>query len=273
MHDPQTVAFEINIPLPWKRPAFLKSERGKKEWAKYHLVTIWHKDPETDGTDDSCGWFMRARHGDKAVLEKIVKRFESDWDRVFKPDRLEHDPEDGAFREVIYHCGYFKPNGNPHFSVHGIVLNLFFDAAIEVFKSDGLSNWKRAKKFLNKNLLDILLFAENPSDNLFDGITRKFEIGCREPYDKRRRDERIRSMAGCIYAWILRAEQPWYRHARWHVHHWRIQVIPLQRLWHWITQRCCKCGKGFRYSECRIGSYSGNAVWHERCEEHPPVKS
>lgn len=36
MHDPKTVAHEIRI----------------KNW---HLVTIWHVDPETDGTDDSCG--------------------------------------------------------------------------------------------------------------------------------------------------------------------------------------------------------------------------
>lgn len=37
MYDPKTVAHEVKF-------------FGKQ------LVTIWHVDPETDGTDDSCGW-------------------------------------------------------------------------------------------------------------------------------------------------------------------------------------------------------------------------
>jgi len=37
MHDPMTVAHEIRI-------------------FGHHLITIWHVDPETDGTDDSCRW-------------------------------------------------------------------------------------------------------------------------------------------------------------------------------------------------------------------------
>lgn len=37
MYDPKTVAHEIKL------------------FGKY-FITIWHVDPETDGTDDSCGW-------------------------------------------------------------------------------------------------------------------------------------------------------------------------------------------------------------------------
>lgn len=37
MHDPKSVAHEIEI------------------FGKY-FITIWHVDPETDGSDDSCGW-------------------------------------------------------------------------------------------------------------------------------------------------------------------------------------------------------------------------
>lgn len=265
MHDPLTVAFDIRIPLPWKEKSLLKSEG--MVWSKYHLATIWHKDPETDGTDDSCGWFKRARHGDKEVLEKIVKRFEFDWDRVFQPSKDDHDPEDGEFISKVYYCGLFKPSGDPHFSVSAIALNLFLLAAMEHFKSDGRTNWKRAKKFVRKHLLDILLFSENPTDSLFDGITRKFEKGCGEEYGTRAREERIRSMASCIYAWILRAEQPWYRHARWHIHHWRIQIHPIMDVWRWLTRRCCKCGKGFKFRESPIGDWHGTRIWHDRCDE------
>lgn len=48
MFDPDSVAFEIG-------------KHGR-------ICTIWHCDPCTDGTDSSCGIFMRARHGDPEVL-------------------------------------------------------------------------------------------------------------------------------------------------------------------------------------------------------------
>lgn len=265
MHDPATVAFDINIPLPWKTDGILKSDG--RVWDKYHLATIWHVDPEKDGTDDSCGWFMRARHGNKEVLEKIAKRFEYDWDKVYVPSRDDHDPDDGEYRGEVYHRGFFKPNGDPHFSVHGIVLNLFFIACIEHFQSDGRTNWKRAKRFLRKNLLEILLFAENPTDSLFDGITRKFEKNCGEEYGTRAREERIRNMASCIYAWILRAEQPWYRHPRWHIHHWRIQIHFWQMFKRCWIDRCSICGKGFKYKESVYGDWNGARIWHDRCSD------
>lgn len=47
MHDPMTVAFEIKLPF--------RSEKNKYK----SLITIWHVDPEKDGSDDSCGWFIR----------------------------------------------------------------------------------------------------------------------------------------------------------------------------------------------------------------------
>lgn len=232
MHDPMTVAFDI--------PSY--EFRRRFSWLP-HLATIWHVDPERDGTDDSCGWFMRSRHGDPKVLEQIVKRYECEWDRVFESGR------------AVYHCGLFRPDGQPQFSVPGVVLNLFFIAAIEHFDSNGHTNWRKAKKFMNKHLLDILLFAENPTDSLFDGITRKFEIGCEEDYTDRRRTERIRSMASCVYAWILRAERPWYKHPKWHFWHWHVQVHHLQLLRRWLLSRCCVCGKGFKWGESPVGNW------------------
>jgi hypothetical protein len=204
MHDPMTVAFEIKSPFKRKSKFFPEGYRNT-------LVTIWHVDPEKDGTDDSCGWFMRARHGDARVLEKIAKRFETDWDRTWTYDPSEDcEAEDKTKR--TYACGFFNPNGMPRLSVQGIVLNLFFLAAIEVF-----STRKKAYAFCQKNLFEIMLFAENPFDSLHDGLTLKYG-------NDTRREDRIASMASTIYGWILRATQPWYRHPRWHFWHWKIQV-------------------------------------------------
>lgn len=54
MHDPMTVAFEIR--QPWGGKTY-----PMKDGSTWHyrpaLITIWHVDPERDGSDDSCGWF------------------------------------------------------------------------------------------------------------------------------------------------------------------------------------------------------------------------
>lgn len=229
MHDPMTVAFEIG-----------------------RFATIWHVDPETDGSDDSCGWFMRSRHGDKKTLDCIARRFEHDFDRVFRS-------EGGT----AYLCGLFAPNGEPHFSVPGVALNLFFMAACEHFSSDGHSNWKKARRWMQRNLFDILHFAENPTDSLYDSLTRKFEIGCGEAYTPKSREDRIRQLASVIYGWILRADRPWYRHPRWHFWHWKVQIHPLLSLKRWLFSRCCKCGKGFRWSEsvCSNSWHGTGPLW------------
>lgn len=261
MHDPCTQAFVIRIPLPWKRDGLLKS--SPREWATYPLATIWHKDPERGpGGDDSCGWFMRAHHGNQEVLAKIIKRFDEDWDRVYTTKKEDHGPDDGRLVPRTYYCGYFHPQdsgaGMPNMSVSAIVLNLFFLAANEHFNSNGLTNWRKTRRWMQKNLFDILLFAENPTDSLRDSIVRKWGTDTS-------REERISSMAATIYGWILRETRPWYRHPRWHVHHWRLQVPFLKELWRSLFRRCDKCGGRFKWNESVCGDWSGNAIRHMDC--------
>lgn len=215
MHDPSTQAFKIKY--PWFR-------RSKWFPEGYHdpFITIWHEDPETDGTDDSCGWFMRTRHGDKAMLEKIRKNFESEWDSEYG--------------------GWFNKDGTPRLSVSAIAINMFSTAIHAMTKYD----WDARKKFMRNHLYDILIFAENNVDSMHDGIVQK--------YGPEKRDERISQHAGMIYSWILRAQRPWYRHPRWHIWHWKLQVHPLQSFKRWAFTRCSKCHKGFKWGESCVGN-------------------
>lgn len=210
---------------------------------------LWHKDPEKDGTDDSCGWFMRPRHGDKATLERIVKRMEYDWDRIYTSDSGK-----------IYHSGFFTPQGFPALSTHAIALNLFWFAALEHFGLNPVRSWKKSKKFMRKHLLDILLFAENPFDSLHDAITLKFGNDVK-------REERIRSMAGVVYAWILRAERPWWKHPRFHFWHWRITVHAWLHFKRRFFTRCCVCHKTFKWGESPISGWDGDSIWHQHCDK------
>jgi hypothetical protein len=68
MHDPMTVAFEF-------RPLGL---------------TIWHKDPERRGDDDSCDWFGRQS---RKLNEREQAVVEAMWDLETLLDNAPHFPD------------------------------------------------------------------------------------------------------------------------------------------------------------------------------------
>lgn len=161
-------------------------------------VTLWHKDPEKHGDDDSCGWFLRSYHGNKATMDKVVKEFEFN----FK------------------HNYWFHEDGTPVFSTIGIVLCMYRAAAWIVFNH---KHWNRYNRFINKHLANIMHFAENPTDSLHTAITSEMYYRTVE-HDRsivESREDRIRHLASVVYGDIIRKLRPWYRHPRWHIHHWR----------------------------------------------------
>ena len=183
MYDPLTVAHEIKSPFKSKDRTFRNT-----------LITIWHKDPCSDGTDDSCGWFMRVRHCDKNVFEKIKREFNFN----FK------------------HNYWFDKKGKQVFSTIGTLIQMYNTATWIYFKQ----NRKKQKRFMKKYLLDIINFAENPTDCGGDSITNKFN-------DKT--EERFNGLASMIYSDICRRERKWYKHPKWHIHHWRFQFDFIQQ--------------------------------------------
>jgi len=232
MYDPMTVAHEIRY--PWA------SEPPSKLWPmgyRRSFITIWHRDPEHDGTDDSCGWFKRAKHGDKAVLAKIIKDFQFEWK------------------------DWFKEDGQPILSVIGTTLSMFQRALWSHLGGEG---WERPRNFMRKHLYEIIMFAENPTDSLFELMTCK--------YGQERQEDRIERFASIIYGWILRADLPWYRHPRWHVWHWRLQIHPWQALKRRYWDKCGKCGKrGFPKGIDAIGDWEGTRIWHSNCDDQSRV--
>lgn len=249
MHDPKTVAFEI----------YLGSKKKKNGHYRNPLITIWHNDPEKDGTDDSCGWFARARHGDKEMLKKIRSAIESNFDSTYVSDS----------NGTLYLTGYFTPITGAHvMSVYGIALCMFSAAAWQFFKYD----IKKQSKWMNDNLFEILHFAENPTDSLKDDITGMFRRGCNEKWN---REEALTNYANIIYGWILRSTRKWYQHPRWHIHHWNIKFHPIQRLKIRYWDKCSICGKrGFKSSP--MGDWYGTKLWHQECDkvnQKPPLSN
>lgn len=198
MHNNKTLAFEI----------YLGSKKKKNGQYKNPLICIWHNDPEKDGTDDSCGWHIRARHMDATLIQRTIKEFESEWDNLFKG-------ENGH----IYNSGWFNPKGINVLSVRGIVLNMYIYAAKVVLNPKGKYSpkkmWQTAFNFVQKHYVKIMYFSENNRDSIYDVITRKFEVGNNVEYTEKSRKEMIESCARIVCTDIANLNRKWYQHPRW----------------------------------------------------------
>ena len=121
MHDPLTVAFEIRY--PWL--AYSPEERAARPDSQFTqtyrapFITVWHVDPEKDGTDDSCDWFNRKRP--LGPLEKALQ--EATWDlevlldnKPHWPNSPEHkrfQPLNSAIRAILH-----KPSRTHWWQIH-----------------------------------------------------------------------------------------------------------------------------------------------------------
>jgi hypothetical protein len=228
MHDPSSLAFDIYL--------------GPKQKSNGHyrtpFISIWHCDPETDGSDDSCGWFIRSRHIDPKLYEKVKKEF--------------------AFN--FKHEYWFNNGGYPKFSVPGIVLNLYNTAAWQVFMylNDGKPDRKRHDRFMKKHLFDILYFAENPVDSMYDSITMKYGV----EYTSARIDH----FTSIVLADIMRKLRPWYKHPRWHIHHWEINFPLFRQFYRRWFERCDRC-KGKIGTQSVYTDWNGTEHWCNACND------
>lgn len=231
MHSPETVAFEI----------YLGKKQKKNGNYRLPLITIWHNDPEKDGTDDSCGWFIRPRHADQKVLEKIQKEFAFNFKNNY----------------------WFDKEGKQIFSTIGTLMLMYECAAWIHFKH----NRKKKDAFMRKHCASIIHFAENPFDCGGDSITAKFYLSTNSNLLS---EDRFNGMAGMVYTDILRKERKWYQHPKWHIHHWSIQFHPIQQLKKRWWDKCCICGKrGAKTSF--MSDWHGTKRWHQECDTSSKV--
>ena len=227
MHDPMSVAFEIRLGSEYKKNGNYRTP----------FITIWHNDPEKDGTDDSCGRFIRTRHSDQEMLEKIK----------------------GEFAFHFKHNYWFDKEGKQIFSTIGTLMLMYRTAAWQHFKH----NRKKTDAFIRKYCADIIYSAENPSDCMGNDITAKFYLMSNANLLS---EDRFSGMAGMVYTDILRKERKWYQDPKWHVHHWNIQFHPWQQLKKRWWTKCCECGKrGTKTSF--MSDWHGTKVWHQQCDK------
>ncbi len=241
MHDPMTVAFDIKRPWPSRRQhAFMGSR-----WYWPTLVTIWHVDPESDGSDDSCGWsrpkLTKAQIGNVEFLAGCEAR----------------DPwllEDRAKRPLNAAAAESK--------LRGAILAVASSLRVRVSMAE-------AEQWASR-------LVHNPVDNVRSSLC--FLPGWHTNRHEDTEDGRRDCAVGLLFIlarFILRERRPWYRHPKWHVRHWKIQIHPVQAFKRWAFSTCAGCGRGFAYGESPTsGQWNGGGprwfrgepgVYHGAC--------
>lgn len=218
MHDPKTVAHEIYGLRGWlakrRRDKGIRYDDKDPKFAwRSPLVTIWHVDPETDGSDDSCGYsYPRIAKGLRERAEKIAA---SEWDFMFGR----------------YAYKYQQP------SAHEVVYALWKIIAWRMFKRRSLNLHE---------FQEIADLAANPTDNLRAVV-----------FDAARSPEQARRLGALMLRCYVRLHRPWWRHPKWHVYHWQVQIHFTQKLKRWLFSRCKGCGKRYQWGYSPI-----SANWH-----------
>lgn len=223
MHDPCTVAHDVPNPFHWHRDIFRKDYKPKwwERWRMKTLITIWHVDPETDGSDDSCGYCTpNLTEQDKKIEKEIL-----DWDEKFPyfhaTPEMTREVKDYSFRRM-------QP---------GECLALTIAAWSEIA-------WKRDRRreLSNREWSAIASVALTPHDNIQSTL-------CPEGS---RKD--ATHFIRCVFNAYLRCHRKWWQHPRWHIHHWKLQIHPLQSLRRWLFTRCTHCGRRYPWGYCPVST-------------------
>lgn len=214
MHDPSTLVFSIKRPWPYR------SGIGRRRWFWPSWIDIWHEDPETDGSDDSCGYsYVRVP---KAII-----------------DALSFDAGCEARSPWL-----LRDRAKLPLSIVDAEAKLC--AAILTTARECRVKCSRERA---ANLARDLL--HNPVYNIRSKLC--FLPGWHTNFDEDRESDR-KEAAHNLYVILARIlltdARPWWRHPRWHVWHWRITIRPLQDFKRWAFSRCCKCGGRFTFGYC-----------------------
>lgn len=245
MHDPMTQAFQID--QFWRR---------KSQWGfRPPFITIWHVDPETDGSDDSCGWSRPRLSKDQQSRIKSLAGDEArePWFQAFRGKKIDSPTEaETLLRQAFLIVG--KVFSREHLCKPAIKRVTYEEASRWACESIG-----------------------NPVDNFRSSLA--FLAGYHSNFSEDRERDRqytAERFLWCVGSYILRERRPWYRHPRWHVWHWQVQIHPLQEFKRWAFSRCCKCGKRFSYGYSPVSNQwdsegprwfrSEEGVFHSECD-------
>lgn len=276
-----TVAHEIKYPW-WRHKPWPKKLRDRQGWEKKNawenrmteqerqgrdkfwdegyretFITIWHIDPEKDGSDDSCGWaWVRLTRKQKVRLKN------ASWSEGQNPHFLccrnkewsgTHSDAEALYRGLVFLvCRVLR-------------LPITFDQAAK-YAAEQI-HIRDTGKFGDTFCFLPGYHTNNANDSKED------------------REEHFYGILCGVARLILTDRRTWWKHPKWHFWHWKIQCHPLLNFKRWAFSRCCKCGKHFAWGYSPVtNSWSGGGplwfrserdVFHSDCNRptDPCIKS
>ena len=239
MHDPMTLAFQF--------PPHRHGGPYRAPW-----VEVWHVDPEVGGNDDSCNWHGFRPHIPDDLRAWLRKEGEDHWVYAIRGVEKWRDTDDGR---IVPMPDHYWPGGMTSASALELLYGIWSIIVWRAPRKGGpiytrhLSRWLHTTE-TRAGLPHLMEMLTNPTDNLHDLVTRA-----------RAGDADGQKAMGDLFVAVYRimqgATRPWWRHPRWHVHHWSIRVPLIQRLKRFLFSRCATCGKRFPWGYAPISS-----SWH-----------
>lgn len=234
-----------NHPQPW---SLARAFYALKPWIGFD---VWHIDPERPGTgnrtDDSCGWFDRTPGAYSDAVNYLLK------DQTFMHDvRLilaRREPMPYPFYEGIsdrHMTGLRLPAGE------ALALVLMIAQELELRRWWNGQNggagahgsfWRRTFNRKREVLSEAVSLALSPLDNLSAADSPEGSV---------------RLIAACLN----RRFRPWWKHPRWHVHHWKINFDIVRNVRR-MFEPCATCRKPLGFGYCPHADHRGSH--HSEC--------
>jgi hypothetical protein len=248
VHDPMTLAFSFppypeggmslrGHPKPW---TIARALYALKPWIG---VDIWHVDPERNvpgqRSDDSCGWFPR--NLTPPIQKAVDELLGGGWDgerRMVETALLRRAPFDARY-----------PSLKRIPPAEGYAFALMVLTLIDRLSLSRKYRWRRRNE--SRAQLRILRLAQQLTLNDADNL-----LGC-ETYD---------AFVRLLAAAYRRDVRPWWKHPRWHVHHWQVNFDLFRNLKR-MFQRCAGCGRRFSFGYCptTFNWGGGGPYYHGEC--------
>lgn len=251
-YHPETLAFSFppypkggpglgGQPQPW---SFGRMLYDLSPWIGVH---VWHIDPEKPGTgnrtDDSCGWFDRTP-GEYADAVRYV----------LKDTEAMHEIE----RALATRANVTGPYGHTYPRMplsETLAVCLLVSRYLELRRwwngqdgNGGAHASGAARLFTHVRTVEDVAFdlALSPLDNLSSV-------------------DNPEGMVRLIAAAMNRKFRPWWRHPRWHVHHWEVKFDIVRNVRR-MFERCATCRKLLGFGCCPHDN--GEGLHHGACIGH-----
>lgn len=264
MRDPMSVAWEIRLPFFWR-----------ESYRRPSILTIWHNDPETDGTDDSCCAWKRLGREHKGLLKCLAgDEARTPWflrERAKEPS----SPADAEslLRGALWHAA--KAMRLDRWSLHHkrVTFQQCGQLACDLIHN-GVDNVRTSLCLLpgwhtnDRNLdgppveeLDIEDHEGHAREDKRSPDDVRYPKEASEYWRKEASEQFFRTIARIL----SRETARWWQQPRWHFWHWSFQVHAWQRFKRRFIERCDKCRKRFK-GRSVFSDYHGTRKWCAACE-------